>query len=500
MKSRVYFFNLRGPMKLRELSSNLLRFYYDFFVLTSATVVTFLFLKYVGLELSIFPLMLSPIIVMGISYLFGIYSFNKLSSGLKKVSLLLLSTVMALIVLWVLGQTLVSVVLFGILSIPLITLPRYFLNLNKTSGRMISRVLNDKGVVLVVGGAGYIGTHVVDVLLNSNYKVRVLDKLMYNKATIKDFEKNPNFEFIEGDATDISRLVTAMNGASSVVHLAGLVGDPACAVDKDFTRHTNVISTRMVKDVALSAGVSRFIFASSCSVYGANDNVVNESSSLNPVSLYALTKIDSEKELFNTINDDFHVTILRFATVFGHSRRPRFDLVGNLFSAQAFNDGKLTVVGPNQWRPFVHCRDLARAIEAVLKAPVSKVHGQIFNVGDDSLNMTIGSLAEKVAATAKEFGKKSELIVSDNVLDKRNYKVSFKKIKTVLGFNSEYTIEKGVEEIMREFAKGTYGDYKDSAYSNLEMTKQQVGSFYDPTQTSNLYRPITDVNSSLNEA
>src|SRR5262249_7356476 len=155
---------------------------------------------------------------------------------------------------------------------------------------------------------------------------------------------NPRFEVVEGDATDIMKLTEAMSGVSSVVHLAGLVGDPACAVDRSFTRHTNVIATRMLKEVAISMGVPRFVFASSCSVYGASEEEVEETSPLNPVSLYAVTKIDSERELQSLIDETFCVTILRFATVFGHSRRPRFDLVANLFTAQAFNDGRITVM------------------------------------------------------------------------------------------------------------------------------------------------------------
>ena len=152
------------------------------------------------------------------------------------------------------------------------------------------------GPVLVVGGGGYIGTHVVEQLLAEGWRVRVLDRLLFGKAPLQDFFGNPRFELVEGDATDILKLIEAMQGASAVVHLAGLVGDPACAVDGRFTRHANVFATRLVKKAARSLGVRRLVFASSCSVYGINPAEVNETSEVNPVSLYARTKVERSEE------------------------------------------------------------------------------------------------------------------------------------------------------------------------------------------------------------
>ena len=266
---------------------------------------------------------------------------------------------------------------------------------------------------------------------------------MYGDEPIREFLGNPRFEFLEGDATDIRKLTLAMRDASAVVHLAGLVGDPACAVDAEFTRHTNIVATRMAKDVAQGLGVHKFVFASSCSVYGVSEKEVNEHAALNPVSLYAQTKIDSERELLSASRDDFFVTILRFATVFGHSRRPRFDLVGNLFTAQAVTDGLVTVVGPHQWRPFVHVRDLARSIVTVLKADPVTVQNQIFNVGDARLNMTILQLAEVVRAIAGDV-RPVDISVRDDAGDRRNYAVSFNKIRDVLGFKAETLMPEGI--------------------------------------------------------
>ena len=344
------------------------------------------------------------------------------------------------------------------------------------------------GPVLVVGGAGYIGTHVVEQLLAQGRRVRVLDPLMFGWEPVQDFLANPRFELVEGDATDVVKLIEAMHGASAVVHLAGLVGDPACAVDKSFTRHANVFATRLIKKAAPLLGVQRLVFASSCSVYGINAAEVNETSEVNPVSLYARTKVEGERELLLGPEGDCCVTVLRFATVFGHSRRPRFDLVANLFTAQAVNDGRITLMGPSQWRPFVHVRDLARAIVAVLDADPERMRGQVFNVGDRRLNMTIGQLARLVQESVSHTRRVE--VVEMPSKDLRNYAVSFEKIRRELGFEAETLMETGIDEIVAEFNKGTYGHYKDPVYSNLAMTKRALPDLR--RGTAHLYEPVVE--------
>src|SRR5438309_10921294 len=343
------------------------------------------------------------------------------------------------------------------------------------------------GPVLVVGGAGYIGTHVVEQLLAQGQRVRVLDQLMFGREPIQRFLTDPRFELVEGDATDIIKLIEGVHGASAVVHLAGLVGDPACAVDERFTRHANLFATRRIKKAALLLGVRRLVFASSCSVYGINSAEVDETSEVNPVSLYARTKVEGEREL-RCPDEECCVTILRFATVFGHSRRPRFDLVANLFTAQAVNDGRITLMGPSQWRPFVHVRDLARAIVAVLEADPERMRGQVFNVGDRRLNMTIGQLARLVQESVSRVRRVE--VVEMPSKDLRNYAVSFQKIRRELGFEAETLIEAGIEEIVAEFKKGIYGHYKDPVYSNLAMTKRALPDFR--RGTAHLYEPVVE--------
>jgi nucleoside-diphosphate-sugar epimerase len=169
-------------------------------------------------------------------------------------------------------------------------------------------------------------------------------------------------------------------------------------------------------------------------------------------------------------------------------------LVGNLFTAQAHNDGKITVFGGDSWRPFIHVADIARAIVLTLKANPFRVQGQILNVGDARLNMTIGDLAEKVQSVVQA-DRAVEIVSHQDSADRRNYNVSFDKIKRTIGFTAVHMIEDGVREMVSEFKKGTYADYKASKFSNLEVTKRVVVDFQNPKNTENLYRPynLSDV-------
>jgi nucleoside-diphosphate-sugar epimerase len=417
---------------------------------------------------------------------FGIYSSLKLAASARKAVALTASVVVTAGVAWLAGLPLSAIALWSLLALPVAVVARVLLGLPYSRRAPLQTLaITHHGPVLVIGGAGYIGSLTVDRLLQRGHRVRVLDRMMYGAQPLAAFAGNPNFELLEGDVTDISKLTEAMRHASAVVHLAGLVGDPACAVDPDFTRHANIIATRMAKEVARSLGIHRFIFASSCSVYGASDQEMHEGDALNPVSLYAQTKIDSEGELLFSVPDNFFVTVLRFATVFGHSNRPRFDLVANLFAAQAMMNGVITVIGPDQWRPFIHVRDLARAIVMVLEARPEVIQSQIFNVGDDRLNMTIGQLGELVGRTAGAY-RDVRVQVQDGGQDRRNYRVSFEKIKYALGFEAETTLEAGVKEMVEALGRGEYGDFRDPIYSNVATTRAALSDFYE---SDTLYAP-----------
>jgi nucleoside-diphosphate-sugar epimerase len=431
-----------------------------------------------------------PVFLLAFNTVFGIYSSLKTARARHKALVLLSSTFCACGVGWAIAGDPAPVVLWAAISYPPIALARVLLSLpHGRHKKLTSIAINQRGPVVVIGGAGYIGSHAVELLLAEGHQVRVLDRLMYGRQSLGEFLSHRRFELVEGDTTDITKLTQALSGASAVIHLAGLVGDPACAVDPTFTRHTNIVATRMAKDVAQSLGIFRFIFASSCSVYGTSDEAVTEDAELKPVSLYAQTKIDSENELMFGGRDNFVMTVLRFATVFGHSRRPRFDLVANLFTAQAITDGLITVIGPQQWRPFIHVRDLARAIVTTLKADPFVVADQIFNVGDKRLNLTILQLAEIVKRVTSKHRAVS-ISVSENSQDRRNYAVSFDKINSLLGFQAVTMIEDGIAEMADSLIAGRYQDYHEDMYSNVAMTAKELSRFQDPNELAHLYAPL----------
>ncbi len=257
--------------------------------------------------------------------------------------------------------------------------------------------------VLVIGGAGYIGSALVPKLLDQGYRVRLLDLLLFGKEPISGVLNHPRLELVQADFRRVDEVVRAMRDVDAVIHLGAIVGDPACALDKDLTIEVNLMATRMIAEVAKGCGVKRFIFASTCSVYGASDEILDEGSALNPVSLYARSKIASEQVLLAIADEHFDPVILRFGTIYGLSRRIRFDLVVNLLAAKAVVEHHITIFGGDNWRPFVHVDDAALAIQKVLDAPQALVSQQTFNVGSDEQNYTIqqvgATISRRVAPT-----------------------------------------------------------------------------------------------------
>jgi len=433
-----------------------------------------------------------PVAFVATNAALGVYTSLSRAAIRTKMATLLASTFCTLVLGRLCGVPWDIISLWATLTLVATVLARFFLGLPYSRHKNLSYLAsNRRGPVLVIGGAGYIGSPTVELLLKQGFRVRVLDRLMYGRESLAEFLHNPDFELIEGDVTDIAKLTFAARNASAVVHLAGLVGDPACALDAEFTRHANVVATRMAKDVAVSLGVARFVFASSCSVYGVSDRDVGETDKFSPVSLYAQTKVDSEQELLWNPPDGFFVTILRFGTVFGHSRRPRFDLVANLFAARALMEGFIPVLGPKQRRPFIHVRDLARAIVAVLHADPYTMQSQIFNVGDRRLNMSILQLAEAVQKVVRPY-RDVEITVNENPEDRRSYAVSFEKIRLKLGFEATTLMEEGIAEIVAHLRAGEYRDYRDPTYSNVLTTSKALADFYSSDEMARLYGPLRD--------
>ncbi|MEZ6125195.1 MAG: NAD(P)-dependent oxidoreductase [Planctomycetaceae bacterium] len=324
--------------------------------------------------------------------------------------------------------------------------------------------------VLVVGGAGYVGSELVRQLLNSGYQVRVLDLQLFGLEPLQSVLSNKRLQVQKGDFRNIEDVTRALRNMDAVVHLAAIVGDPACAIDAETTIAVNYQAAKMMAQMARANGISRFVFASTCSVYGASDGKgqISENGTLNPVSLYATTKIDAEKALLETADDSFHPTILRFGTAYGLSHRPRFDLVANLFSAMAVTDGEISVFNGHYARPFIHVRDMARACHLCLESPLHLVGSEIFNVGDESQNYTISELGQFVAEHIPGTRVKEQ---QDNS-DPRSYRVSFDKIRNALGFRAGIDLREGVLEMIEAVRDGRISDWRDPIYSNQLQMKQ----------------------------
>lgn len=322
--------------------------------------------------------------------------------------------------------------------------------------------------VLVIGGAGYIGSVLCRQLLNRGYTVRVLDSLLYGKDSLSDILSHPHFQLMEGDSREVSAVFRAMLDMDAVIHLGELVGDPACALDKRLTLEVNVAATRMVAEAAKGCGVKRFLYASSCSVYGANTEVLDECSELNPVSLYAQAKIGSEQTLLGLNASDFNPVILRFATIYGLSPRPRFDLVINVLTAKAVLDQKITIFGGDQWRPFIHVTDVAGGLILCLESPLASVKGQIFNLGSDDQNYTLDEIGDLI----QELIPGSQVVKEADNVDKRDYRVSFSKIRRELGFEPQMTVGDGVRELADAIRSGKIQDVSDIRYSNYKTLSE----------------------------
>jgi len=341
----------------------------------------------------------------------------------------------------------------------------------KAEGRLLGRPrLKDIRVnsVLVIGGAGYIGSALVPRLLARGYNVRVLDLLLWGTEPIKDYVAHPHLEVVEADLRQIDKIVEAMRGMDAVVHLGGIVGDPACSLDEGLTIDVNLAATRLIAEVARGEGVQRLLFASTCSVYGSGDALLSESSVTNPLSLYAKTKLASERVLLDIADHEFAPVVFRFGTIFGFSGRTRFDLVVNLLTAKAIQEGKITVFGGNQWRPFVHVDDAARAVFMLLEAPLDKVRGEVFNVGSEAGNRTISQVADVVKSVVPD----AEIVNMGGDTDKRDYRGDFRKIRRVIGFEAEWSVEDGVRQIEEVLRAGTIPDYKEARYSNVRFLSE----------------------------
>jgi nucleoside-diphosphate-sugar epimerase len=320
--------------------------------------------------------------------------------------------------------------------------------------------------ILVTGGAGYVGSILVQLLLERGHFVRVLDVLLHGGQPLLCQWGNPRFDFVHADVRDRNILSQVLVKIDAVVHLAALVGDPACARQPDEAREVNLNGSLALFTECQRARVSRFVFASTCSNYGKMPDLnafVDESSSLSPVSLYAETKVQFEKVLLSDDkSDSLCATPLRFATVHGVSPRMRFDLTVNEFTKDLLVKKQLTVFGEQFWRPYIHVRDVARGIALVLESPVEKVKSQVFNVGSTRQNFRkidlVNMIRKYVPEGTVQYVRKRE--------DPRDYRVCFSKIERELDYSITKTVEDGICEIARLVKSGLIRSLDDPCYHN----------------------------------
>lgn len=332
---------------------------------------------------------------------------------------------------------------------------------------MESRVIQK---VLLIGGAGYIGSIIARKLLTNGYKVKILDQFIYGGESLLEIQEHPDLEIVRGDTKNIGDVVQVMHDIDAVIHLAELVGDPACSYEPVLAQVTNLFATENIARICKHLKIAKMVYASSCSVYGASSDPyeqLTEESPLNPVSLYASMKIEAEKALFGLRGGCFQPTILRLGTVFGPSPRMRFDLVINLLCAKALMEKKITIFGGEQWRPFVHVEDVADAFFLALESPIDIVGGQVFNVGGNEMNFQI----KEIGTTIKKLFPNTVVDIEGNDQDRRDYRIDFTKIQTVLGFKPKKNVIDGIRGIEQLFSSGAIKDYTDMRYSNIKTMR-----------------------------
>lgn len=326
--------------------------------------------------------------------------------------------------------------------------------------------MSDKYNILITGGAGYIGSTLVPLLLEQGHRVRVLDVLLHGGNSLLNAWSHPSFEFVHADIRNSRTVKESLKGINAVVHLAAIVGDPACARQPDEAREINLDASLALLEECRRANVRRFVFASTCSNYGKmtdSNGYVDENSQLAPVSLYAETKVAFEKALLAIpASESFCATPLRFATVYGVSSRMRFDLTVNEFTKEMVTKKWLVVFGEQFWRPYVHVRDAARAIALVLNADPGKLRGQVYNIGATSQNYRKKDLIDLIRVRAPDanvqYVRKEE--------DPRDYRVCFSKVSQELGFAPSRTVEDGIDEVARLVRSGLIRSLEDPCFRN----------------------------------
>ena len=325
--------------------------------------------------------------------------------------------------------------------------------------------------ILVIGGAGYCGSILVPQLLDEGNIVTVYDILWYGSDFLP--LDNPNLTVIQGDVRDVAKVAEACKGQEIVLHLACISNDASFDLDEALSTSVNLDAFEPVVIAAKEAGVKRFVFASSSSVYGVSEQPdVTEDHPLLPVSLYNKFKGMCEPLLFKHTDDNFVGVVYRPATVCGYGPRQRLDVSVNILTNHAINKGKITVFGGEQLRPNLHIQEYADVCKLLMSAPAEKIANEVFNVGFQ--NMTIMDIARTVKKVVEEtYPDKGDLpIVVTESDDKRSYHINSDKIKRVLGFEPKYTVEDAIRDLCKAFDEGKLpNSFDDDKYYNIRTMK-----------------------------
>jgi len=325
--------------------------------------------------------------------------------------------------------------------------------------------------VLLIGGAGYVGSVITSHFLREGYKVTVLDNFIYeNQSSIISFMGDPKYKFIKGDFTDKSNLELASQGITEVVMLGGLVGDPITKTYPNESELINSIGVKNCIDFFDNIELDKFIFISTCSNYGLikENELADEEFELNPLSLYAKAKVSGELHLLSKKGKTSYTgVVLRFSTAFGLSPRMRFDLSVSEFVKELYLGNELLVFDEHTWRPYCHVRDFARLIDIVIKSKNSDVNFEIFNAGGEANNFTKKMIVETIVNNIPH----AKVTYGANGSDPRNYKVSFNKVKSVLNFIPTWSVEDGIKELINAFEIGLYNDavINKNKYGNYKI-------------------------------
>lgn len=322
-------------------------------------------------------------------------------------------------------------------------------------------------MVLVVGGAGYVGSMLVRELLNKGYAVRIFDKFYFGGRGIKDIKDR--VEIIQGDMRNMDSSI--LEEIDAVINVGGLSNDPTAEYNPKANYEMNVAATRNLAELSKKKDIRRFIFASSCSIYdlglGGEDIVQDEEAKVNPKAVYSKSKYEAEGILLGMADDNFCPVILRKGTIFGFSYRMRYDLVVNTFAKDALTRGKITIFrGGEMWRPLVDIRDVVRAYICCLESPEEKVKGQIFNVSHN--NYRISELACRVREALRDIGIKVEIEADYTPVNVRSYRVSTKKIESLLDFHTTYDVKNSVKNMVEMINKHNYTDFLNPRYYNIQ--------------------------------